>query len=367
MIDHMLPGNTYTMELVDKLKKYVDLTVLCSRDCKTKIQGVIIKPKLYTGGAGKAISMLLYLHALLVTIRELLFGNYDAIHIQTFKAYKYEIPIYSICKAPKCVLLCTVHNVLPRETKNELWSGDGQEFSEFYAKCDKLIVHNENSKRMLIEKWGIEENKIHVIPHGVYCSFLNEKSESLYVREKTFLIFGTIREYKGIDLLIKAIALLPENIKENMTFIIAGKQNFQSDNTDYEGMIKKFNLSSQVQFLNRRIEDSELPELFKKADACIFPYRAISGSGALLMAYSFGTPVIASDIPTFVEETDGGKTGLLFQALNPKALAEAIERFYNMEPNQIEEYKKNIHLLVSNKYNWENSAKLTAELYGGFQ
>ena len=367
MVDHMLPGNTYTMELVDKLKKFADITLLCNRDYRIKVQGVTIKPELYNGGSAKVLSVIHYLYALCATIKELLFGNYDVVHIQTFKAYKYEIPLYSVCKAKGYTLVCTVHNVLPRETKNDLWSDNGKKVSEFYAKCDKLIVHNENCKRMLIENLGTEKSKIHVIPHGAYGLFFNEISENLNKKEKTFLSFGTIREYKGIDVLIRAIALIPEKIRENMTFIIAGKQNFKLDNTDYDGMIKQLNISSQVRFFNRRIEDSELHELFIKADACIFPYRAISGSGALLMAYSFGTPVIASNIPTFVEETEGGKTGLLFQALDPQALADAIEHFYHMEPNQIKQYKENIQLLVSNKYNWEKSAKLTAELYGGFQ
>ena len=106
-----------------------------------------------------------------------------------------------------------------------------------------------------------------------------------------------------------------------------------------------------------------MAELFETADACVFPYKEIFGSAALMMAYSFGKPVIASNIPAFLEETDNGRTGLLFESEAPDSLSKQLCYFSNMNYKDRETYSRHIAYLLKTKYNWKISAEKTTNVY----
>ena len=82
-----------------------------------------------------------------------------------------------------------------------------------------------------------------------------------------------------------------------------------------------------------------------------------------MMAYTYDKPVVASDIPTFAEETENGRTGILFESENPQALADALIRAYECSEEQVREYGASICNLIAEKYNWKRSAEKTAEVY----
>lgn len=284
-------------------------------------------------------------------------GYYDIVHVQAFKNAKIEMELYER-KNKKVKLVHTVHNLLPHEAKEE----DYKLYSSFYEKCDALIVHNEESKRQLIQHFNINENRINVVPHGAYnveapviCQNKNGKVH--------FLMFGVIRHYKGLDILLNAISKIPSQDREKMDFIIAGRQYQNQNDTDYKKMVSDLGISDCVRLVIRRIDDDELPELFGWADACIFPYTKIYGSGALLMAYAYNLPVIVSDVPVFVEETNNGKTGILFKNRDSKSLSEALITFSLLKENDKQSMKGEIKYLVEHKYNWHTSAKITENIY----
>lgn len=357
----MLPGNTYTIEMVRALKTYGNITLMCSEKSHIKEENVKVVSVFYTGGKRKVAAVYAYLKGLVVFIKELLFGSYDILHIETFKSYKSEIPLILIFKKKSTELVCTVHNVLPRESKNDVFNDSGRKLSRFYHNCNKLIVHNEISKRALMDFFGVNEGKIRVVPHGTYHA--DAENVCYPHNEVAFLTFGAIREYKGIDLLLDAIRIIPENKRIKMHFYIAGGQNRELDPTDYVKLVEEYKLERFVTLEIRRVKDEEVSILFGKADACIFPYRQIWGSGALLMAYTYNKPVIASDVDAFIEETNNGGTGLLFKKNSAESLSEAIIKFANLSGDEIKQYKMNIRELVESKYNWEISAKKTYNVY----
>ena len=111
------------------------------------------------------------------------------------------------------------------------------------------------------------------------------------------------------------------------------------------------------------MQDEALDALYQEADYCLFPYREIYGSGALLMAYSYSKPVLASSIPAFEEETDGGCTGLLFPPEEPDALKDAILRAADWTEETYTGTQSHIRQLVEEKYYWKHSAECLAEGY----
>ena len=359
MIEHYLPDSIYSLELGQELKKHCDLSILCRANAGADEEGITWLPYLYQGGEGKIKAVFEYGISLWRTASVIKKGRYDAVHIQTFKDPKLEMSIYRRYRKYLGKLVYTVHNVMP----HEISSGDRKLYQGFYDLCDELIVHNETSGQCLEKEFHIPRDKIKVIPHGAYQTHLNRVKRRETGGIKHFLQFGVIRRYKGIDILLDAVALIPDEKRKNMRFTIAGKQFEKLDDTDYEKKIRDQRLEDCVKFSGDFVPEEEIQGLFGNADFLLFPYRSIYGSGALMMAYTYDKPVIASDIPTFVEETEGGRTGILFESEDPQALADAIIRAYECDEEQIREYEDSICSLVSEKYNWERSAERTAEVY----
>jgi len=357
MVEHFSPGNTYTEELTKSLSQHVQLTVLCRTNANCFTPGIDRRNVLYKGGEGKAIALISYLKALISLWVQTKSNRYDIVHVQTFKNAKAEMILYRR-RNKRSRLVHTVHNLLPHEASHK----DIKLYKNFYSLCDALIVHNEECKKQLVRDFNIEADKIFVIPHGCY-EVIKTPVEKKDDNKIHFLMFGVIRQYKGVDILLSAISRIPLESRKRMEFVIAGKQYTEQNPTNYDAMIQDLKISDCVKLINRRIDDSELPELFAWSDACLFPYRAIYGSGALLMAYSYEKPVIASDVPVFVEETEEGKTGLLFRSEDAKDLANALCVFTNWTEAQRLECKKIINNMIQKKYNWENSAKKTYKLY----
>ena len=369
MTEIFLPESTYTLELGRELSKYVNLTVFCKKSANVSLQNlnpdnrIKWKNKFYAGGKGKIQAVWEYGRGLLALEKEIRCGKYDVVHVQSFKDAAFEIPIYCRAKKHCRMLVHTVHNFLPHEAKE----ADKKLYSDFYHTCDLLIVHNEYCRKLLMEKFDIEEKKIRVIPHGSYTLPVYKTNESILKKDKThkttFLQFGIIRKYKGVDILLKSISMIPWDKRKNMQFIIAGAQLPKLDNTDYNAMIKEYGIGDCVKLRTGHVPDEEVSRLFAEADFCLFPYRDIYGSGALLMAYTYGKPVIASDIPAFREETDNGNTGYLFESENTEALKEAVLHAEKWSTEEYRACQKRISRLVHDKYNWSSSAKLLWEAY----
>lgn len=359
MIEHFLPDSIYTLELGRELKNYCDLSIFCKKNVKVQESKIQWFPEFYPGGKNKASAMMDYGASLLHVAETIRKGTFDIVHVQTLKKAKFEMKLYYRLRKYFKKFVYTVHNVLPHETD----PGDRELYHKFYEFCDELIVHNDSSKKCLVENFSVPEEKISVIAHGAYQTHTpiqKERDDSSVIR---FLQFGYIRKYKGIDILLDAIALIPPEKRKNLHFTIAGKHYPKLDDTDYKGKIRDLGIEDRISFYTEHIPDDKLPELFCDADFVLFPYRNIYGSGALLMAYTYEKPVIASDIPTFCEETDHGGTGILFESENPRALADAILAAARCSPKQKEEYRSVIRALTSEKYNWKKSAAKLAEVY----
>lgn len=214
-----------------------------------------------------------------------------------------------------------------------------------------------------METFSVPEKKISVIAHGAYQLHSSRQKMKDSISVIQFLQFGFIRKYKGIYIVLDAVALIAPEKRKNIRFAIAGKQYSKIDDTDYQGKIKMLGIEDCVSFLPGYIPDEKLPELFKNTDFMLFPYRNVYGSGALLMAYTYEKPVIVSNIPTFREETEDRRTGFIFESENPQELANTILRAAECSSKQIQNYQEAMREMISEKYNWRKSAAKLAEVY----
>lgn len=361
MIDYAMPRNKYADGLCKNLSQAHDFRIMIDQKLDPDFSPVYnVMPILYNGGKGKVGAIMDYGISLLKISVNLIKNRYDIVHIQTFKNAEIEMKIYTKLHKYIGKLVHTVHNVLPHEVS----ASDQMRYKTFYNECDALIVHNKYSKDLLMKSFQIKSEKIAVIPRGIY-----ENKGEVYLKKQQdtteFLMFGKIRKYKGIDILLKAIALIPQEYRNKMHFIIAGQQFKSLDDTDYTGMIRDLQIGDCVSFISERISDQDKDRLFYQADACVCPYTTIYGSGVLLEAYTHGCPVICSDIPVFAEDTENGKTGMLFKSEDPEDLARVLKEFVSIKNKKHMEFRRNIESLVDMKYNWKVAAKKTECVYLG--
>ena len=361
MIDTWLPSQPYVLELSRPLSGRVTLTLLTNKYFKPEKEPFPCKCVLESKVKEKKLGYVSYFLGLLSLYRAVIFGRYDVIHLQTFKQMRFEAPAFRIARRlTKKKLVYTAHNILPHERGGQK---EADALRKWYRLCDAIMVHNEHSRNVLLGFEPSVREKVHVIAHGTFDEYAPFVKDTAPHEKTVFLQFGMIRKYKGIDDLLKAASLLPEAYRKKIRIVIAGNQRKDLDDTDYRAMLEGYGVGDFVEFLPQRIPDGQVPDYFNGSDCCLFPYKEIFGSGALLMAYSFDKPVIASAIPTFREETDGGKTGLLYDPQNPLGLTEAIERFTDLSEAERNGMKENVRRIRKTKYSWSVSADALAAVY----
>lgn len=163
----------------------------------------------------------------------------------------------------------------------------------------------------------------------------------------TFLSFGNIRDYKCIDVLIKAAQAAYEETNIRFKVIIAGAC---SDWDKYQELIKYPEL---FDLRIHRVEDAEIPNLFVQADYFVVPYKDIAQSGSTIVAINYDVPVIASRFPAFEEFVIDNQTGFLIKPADEQELKETIIRLLRAKPDEHKRLKGNVHELRSNTFSSE--------------
>jgi glycosyltransferase involved in cell wall biosynthesis len=173
-----------------------------------------------------------------------------------------------------------------------------------------------------------------VIPHGHYidaypntttrveaCRALNLPLTVNHSPLTVFLFLGLLRPYKGLEELLPAFRSLPN---PNAALLIAGRPR----PSDYAARLAaQANDDPRVRWHPHFVPADEVQLWMNAADAVVLPYRQITTSGAAMLAWSFGKPVIAPALPAFTEPMAAAPfLGLLYDPARPDALAEALRQ-----------------------------------------
>lgn len=245
----------------------------------------------------------------------------------------------------KTIRLAILDNVIPHERR---FFDDA--FNRFFiSRNDGFIVMSEQVRKDLL--FYLPKAKHLLIPHPIYNHFGSKisKSEALKklsisecIDKKVLLFFGIIRDYKGLDILLNTLQLLDESY----ILIVAGE--VYGSFEKYENIINKKKLEKKVKLYNRYIDDAEVTNFFSAADVCVLPYRSATQSGITNISYHFEVPVISTNVGGLAETISHGRTGLIAEEVNEKALLKQIKNFY--EVYNPKEFAQNIQ-----HYNKENS------------
>ena len=163
---------------------------------------------------------------------------------------------------------------------------------------------------------------------------------------KYLLSFGLVRKYKGLDLLIRALASkklahLP------LKLIVAGE--FYDDFESYRKLVEELGVYDKVIMENTFIPNAEVVQYFCAADLVVQPYRDATQSGVTQVAYHFDKPMVVSNVGALPEMVADGKAGYVVDP-DPEAIAEAIRKFFD-EKRQ-DEFSSNVRE-EKKKYSWD--------------
>jgi len=269
----------------------------------------------------------------------------DVVHFQWLSIPLIDYWIVNRIKAMGIKVVMTVHDTTPL---NDAARSVAQLFGwrQVLQRFDLLIVHTETSRRRLLEM-GVTV-PISIIPHGL-LKFGEPVQKSR--DENVLLFFGSIKHYKGLDLLLQAF----ERMRIPARLRVVGAPR---DPAPYWEILKSMKKRDFVELDFRFFDSQETPSLMADASLVVFPYRLIDGSGALLTALAYGKPFIATDVGMF-KELAGESSPSLVPVGDVDALASRLDEAL-MDLPRFQKISDRIRQSIPG---WKEIAAMTVEAY----
>jgi glycosyltransferase involved in cell wall biosynthesis len=167
------------------------------------------------------------------------------------------------------------------------------------------------------------------------------------------VLFGEIKPYKGLDILIEAVAALAPGLRRQLRVVVAGRP--RMDVAPLLARIVSLGLSGQFDLRLRRLTEAEMGALFGEADGFVFPYRQIDASGVYHLVKPLAKWLIASRVGVFAEEMDGESQGTLVPPEDVAALSQALQHAIEARP-------RGRRMRVS-EASWSDIGRATRSLY----
>jgi glycosyltransferase involved in cell wall biosynthesis len=223
-----------------------------------------------------------------------------------------------------CKTVSVLHNVVPHE-KRPL---DAALTKYFLDRHHGFITLSEAVKNDLL---ALRPNApVIVLPHPLYDHFgaktdTHKAQEKLRLpkNKKILLYFGYIRDYKGLDILIESMSMLPDDYH----LVLAGES--YGDFSGYDQLITTYGVREKITVINRYIPDTEVALLFSAADVCVLPYKSATQSGVTAISLHFELPLIVTNVGGLKELVQHGKTGLLVERPEAGAVAGQVLSFFS--------------------------------------
>jgi glycosyltransferase involved in cell wall biosynthesis len=212
---------------------------------------------------------------------------------------------------PRTVVIA--HNVLPHETH----VGDRELMQRFLERVDAVLVHSAEQARLAHELHAPRVSVTDLPPHLPGGPPVERPAHDGPTR---LLAMGIVRDYKGVDLLMEALAEVP-----GPTLTVAGEM-WGGAGMRVKELARDPRLRDRVQVHGGYVPADRLAPLLASHDVLTLTYRSATASQNALLGQQHGLPVLASDTGTFGGQVRDGVDGLLVPPGDKAALVEALRR-----------------------------------------
>ena len=257
-------------------------------------------------------------------------------------------PLDLLLLPPARPRVLTMHNVLRR---------DGEARTRRLAeRMDAVVVHTRAGAREL-ERLGVDGARVRVIPHGAFDYLAHQPLEEplppelAAVEGPVVLYFGTVRPYKGVEVLLEAFHEVPEA----ELWVVGHPLGMDM------GRLQRL-APERVRFVSRYVTDPQAPAFFRRADVLVLPHVRVDQSGVLFAGLAFGKPMVLSDVGGFSEVVGDHGAGLAVPPGDPDALAGALRRLLE-RPQERARLSESARAAAAGPFSWDRIAESTLSLY----
>ncbi len=290
----------------------------------------------------------------------------QVLHIQFLPLLRSRWPLdlwfVRFCAFRGIATVLTVHDLLPHDTGN----AHRDLYRDLYRRMDALICHSAHIQHRLETDFGVLAARIAVIPHGPFF-FDIPAVDSIVTRAAlgipeggSFVLWqGIVFPYKGVDLLLTAWQKVEKHL-ESVYLVVLG--------TGDEALLAPLQQQAatlglrRVRFHLRFCSPEELVAAYRAAAAVVYPYRAITTSGALATGLSLGKAVIASRLPVFEELLTDGENALLIDPHDAEELGGTILRLAS-DPQLRSTLEGAVAAMRFSERSWQGIARDTLRVY----
>ena len=209
-------------------------------------------------------------------------------------------------------------------------------YGHLYSQFDLIFAHFETNRRAIQETFDVGDRRVAAIVHGNETIFERLRDPEvtparlraalgLEPGQPVILQFGTLTRYKGPETMIRALpGVLGSHARACLVF--AGYPAPDFDLQACRRLAAELGVDRAVRFVARYVESPAVAGWMELASVAVFPYRMVYQSGALMVALTFGVPVVATRVGAAADMVSDGHNGLLVEPENSAALAHAVSR-----------------------------------------
>jgi glycosyltransferase involved in cell wall biosynthesis len=248
-------------------------------------------------------------------------------------------------------------------TAHDLWAmleSRPAEWRRVFDAVDRVIVHSRRGVDELT-RLGVAKERIARIPHAVFDS--EQTPDPPPPIGSTLLVFGVIRTYKGIDLLLRALPEIARTVPE-ARLVVAGDP--QDPVGPFQALADRLGIADLVEWRLTFQSETEIDTLMAEATVVVLPYRhAVDSSGVLARALGSGRPVVATSVGSLGETVEEFGAGEVVPPEDVGALATACARL--LTDAGARERAIEGALAARTALSWRVSAQLHEQLYAGIR
>lgn len=270
-------------------------------------------------------------------------GRYSGILL--FGTTKWERAILRIWKRSGLPSYTVIHDGVMHDGEKD--KAQQQLIIQIMKQSTHLVFLSKYVKAMVKKKLGIDKPSF-IAPHGLID--YGELPKVNKAEKPTLLFFGRVAKYKGVEILLKAIKNVPDELYDKL--VIAGEWLYQNK-SDYN--------PDKVTIINKILSLEEIKRYIALSDIMILPYMEATQSGVATLAINYLMPSIATDTGAFREQLDDGTT-VFIKPGDPDGLAAAITGLLQ-NPERLKSMKSALEKLRAG-YSWEQIARNLANDIG---